>query len=429
MARAEEGSFCFSGFSLDLSRCALERGGQRIPLRPKAFDTLRHLVEHPRRLVTKEELLEALWPGVWVTEDSVVQCIRAVRIALGDEDQRLLQTVPRRGYVFAADVTPVVREDAGAASATASGQPRPAPTVAIRPMPEHAPAVPPRRWFLWLGAAAVPLGLAALSKIVHWQPGARPAAPTFAEAPPRPFRLEAAGTAAPAAERRVALAVGAGGQGSADLLNARRDAAAVAEALRRIGFADVVLLQEPSRQVLLAALEEFAAAAEDADWAVIYYAGRGIEAGGAQFLLSAEIGPAGALAAGTVALASLLRSAAPARKLRLVIFDACRVAPEDADPRLLLANPSAHVALAIGSARRGATLTAFSTAQGQRAEDGHGNLGPYAEALLAEIATPGREIGAVFRAVRDRVLEATGGRQEAFLYGSLPAEPLYFRPP
>jgi adenylate cyclase len=95
----------FDGFTLDLVRGALlGPDGAEIPLRPKAFSLLRHFVENAGRLLDRDEILAAVWPGVFVTEDSVGQCLKEARRALGDEQQRLLRTVPRRGYLFAAEV-------------------------------------------------------------------------------------------------------------------------------------------------------------------------------------------------------------------------------------------------------------------------------------------------------------------------------------
>jgi TolB-like protein len=96
----------FDVYSLDLMRCALLRGGERIELRPKTFDVLRYLVEHAGRVTSKDELIKAVWRGIAVTDDSLVHCIREIRAALSDADQRIIKTVPRRGYLFAAPVGP-----------------------------------------------------------------------------------------------------------------------------------------------------------------------------------------------------------------------------------------------------------------------------------------------------------------------------------
>jgi DNA-binding winged helix-turn-helix (wHTH) protein len=96
---------CFDRFTLDLQRYALLRGQEEIPLRPKSFDVLRYLAEHAGRLVSKEELIQAIWPSISVTDDSLVQCITDIRKALSDNPHRIIRTVPRRGYVFAAAVS------------------------------------------------------------------------------------------------------------------------------------------------------------------------------------------------------------------------------------------------------------------------------------------------------------------------------------
>jgi DNA-binding winged helix-turn-helix (wHTH) protein/pimeloyl-ACP methyl ester carboxylesterase len=101
----------FDIYALDLQRCALVRGSEEVQLRPKAFDVLRYLVEHAGRLVSKEELIQAIWPGIFVTDDSLVQCIRDIREALSDDTQRIIRTVPRRGYLFAADVSEKHRDE------------------------------------------------------------------------------------------------------------------------------------------------------------------------------------------------------------------------------------------------------------------------------------------------------------------------------
>jgi Transcriptional regulatory protein, C terminal len=87
--------------TLDLRREELrDATGARIELRNRSFSVLRHLATNADRVVTKDELLEANWPGVTVTEDSLTQCISEIRRALGDPSRDLLRTVPRRGYMI-----------------------------------------------------------------------------------------------------------------------------------------------------------------------------------------------------------------------------------------------------------------------------------------------------------------------------------------
>jgi predicted ATPase/DNA-binding winged helix-turn-helix (wHTH) protein len=94
----------FAGFVLDLERGALLKANREIKLRPKVFEALRFLVVNRGRLVPKEELIQALWPEAFVTDDSLVQCMVELRRGLNDRAQEILKTIPRRGYVFEAAV-------------------------------------------------------------------------------------------------------------------------------------------------------------------------------------------------------------------------------------------------------------------------------------------------------------------------------------
>src|SRR5262245_20878482 len=94
----------FNGFTIDLDRACLLRGTEEVKLRPKVFEALRYLVENNNRLVTKEELIKAVWTDTFVTDDSLVQCMVEIRRALGDE-AHCIKTVPRRGYIFDATVS------------------------------------------------------------------------------------------------------------------------------------------------------------------------------------------------------------------------------------------------------------------------------------------------------------------------------------
>src|SRR5215472_11200279 len=87
--------------TLDLRREELrDATGARIELRNRSFSVLRHLATNADRVVTKDELLEANWPGLTVTEDSLTQCISEIRRALGNAGRDLIRTVPRRGYMI-----------------------------------------------------------------------------------------------------------------------------------------------------------------------------------------------------------------------------------------------------------------------------------------------------------------------------------------
>lgn len=95
----------FDRYVLDLDRGCLLLDGKEIELRPKTFAVLQHLVQNPRRLVSKEELFAVVWSNLVVTDDALVQSIGELRRALVDDGQRLIRTVPRRGYRLECDAS------------------------------------------------------------------------------------------------------------------------------------------------------------------------------------------------------------------------------------------------------------------------------------------------------------------------------------
>src|SRR6266568_2231222 len=96
----------FAGFELDPDRAELRRpGGEAIKLRPKTRDVLALFTANPRRVLSKQELMEAVWPDVHVGDDSLFQCIREIRAALEDGDRKIIKLVTGRGYVFDAEVS------------------------------------------------------------------------------------------------------------------------------------------------------------------------------------------------------------------------------------------------------------------------------------------------------------------------------------
>jgi adenylate cyclase len=125
--------FQFEGYTLDFARSSLRMADRSVQLRPKAIEVLHYLVENAGRLVTKEELIQAIWPNVTVTEEVLTHCVSEIRQAIGDSKQTTIVTVPRRGYRFVATVSriaaeagacpsPQAREEAGETPAV----PRPA---------------------------------------------------------------------------------------------------------------------------------------------------------------------------------------------------------------------------------------------------------------------------------------------------------------
>src|SRR3981189_3886212 len=90
----------FQPFGLDTVNHCLWRAEERVRLTPRAFDVLRYLVEHAERLVTQDEILEALWPETYVNPEVIKQYIRGIRKALGDDPEKpsYIETFSRRGY-------------------------------------------------------------------------------------------------------------------------------------------------------------------------------------------------------------------------------------------------------------------------------------------------------------------------------------------
>ena len=124
----------FGEFTLDEEQAELRRGPEIVELRVQSYEVLRYLVAHHGRLISRDALLDEIWGGKIVTEDSLTHCLGDIRRALGDSSQRFIRTVRGRGYIFQYPVT-VNRAD-GVSDAAASLQPVSA------------------RW-RWLGAAAV----------------------------------------------------------------------------------------------------------------------------------------------------------------------------------------------------------------------------------------------------------------------------------
>jgi DNA-binding winged helix-turn-helix (wHTH) protein/TolB-like protein len=123
-AEAAARAWRFDGFEFDLHRSELHGpDGAAIALRPKAETLLRQFLGQPGRLFSREELMAALWPAAVVTDDSLVQCVGELRAALDDRTQRMIRTVPRRGYRWEAQVEPVngaLARDVLAAAAAAA---------------------------------------------------------------------------------------------------------------------------------------------------------------------------------------------------------------------------------------------------------------------------------------------------------------------
>lgn len=228
--------------------------------------------------------------------------------------------------------------------------------------------------------------------------------------------------------RRIALVIGNSAYRSVTpLSNPRRDAEALSETLRSIGFEIVRLENDLSRENLVDALRAFGKHAEQADWAVVYYAGHGIEVGGINYLLpvDAVLDSDRDVQFAGVPLEQVLASVEGARKLRLIILDACRDNPFVRQMKRSAGTRSVGRGLA-RIEPEGGTLVAYAAKHGEVAFDGEGANSPFVSSLVKRLTAPGVEVSKLFRLVRDDVMAATNRKQEPFVYGSLPGEDFFF---
>jgi DNA-binding winged helix-turn-helix (wHTH) protein/tetratricopeptide (TPR) repeat protein/TolB-like protein len=163
-------ALAFGPFVAEGGTGRLLESGHVVSLAPKPFETLYYLASHPGRVVPKTELMERLWPGTFVTDDVLVQCVVDIRRALHDpaKTPQYVQTVPRRGYQFLAPV-----HEAAATDAAGNGGP-PAATPAAAPSEpalrsEPAPASGPERPRWWPGAIVLAVALVSLIGWSAWR--------------------------------------------------------------------------------------------------------------------------------------------------------------------------------------------------------------------------------------------------------------------
>ncbi|MBP2228972.1 formylglycine-generating enzyme required for sulfatase activity [Azospirillum agricola] len=238
-------------------------------------------------------------------------------------------------------------------------------------------------------------------------------------------------TPQPAAEKRIALVIGVNSyQHAPELINPRNDARAMAETLRGLDFTVEEQYDLDNRGFSMA-LRAFGIRASQADVAVLFYAGHGIQVAGTNYLIpaDAQLERERDLVYEAVPLNLPLGELAQARKLGIMILDACRNNPfVDRLTRTGTNKTQAHPGFGRVDDTPSDTLVAMATRADQLAEDGTGEHSPYTAALLQHLATPGLELSLFFRNVRDTVKQATDGRQDPFIYGSLGATPFYFNP-
>jgi len=245
-------------------------------------------------------------------------------------------------------------------------------------------------------------------------------------------RLAALTPQAPAGAtgRRVALVIGNGAYKNVHALpNPPRDAKMIANVLRDVGFQTVISVSDLSRDKFFEALQTFATEAENADWAVVYYAGHGFEIGGVNYLVPVDAKLAADRDAETqaVALEQVIAAVGAARKVRLVMLDACRDNPFA--PAMQRTLSLKLVDKGFSNIEPGAGfMVVYAAKHGETALDGDGGAdSPFATALAREIKVPKVEIRKLFDIVRDDVWSATKHEQQPFSYGSPPGrEDFYF---
>jgi uncharacterized caspase-like protein len=227
------------------------------------------------------------------------------------------------------------------------------------------------------------------------------------------------------AEKRVALVLGNSAyQNVAPLANPANDAALIAQTLKDAGFDVVDARYNLPALETRRALREFADRAQDADIALVYYAGHGIEVDGQNYLVpvDAKLERDTDIFDEGFSLDRIMLAVEPAKQLRLVILDACRDNPFAKSMKRTVATRAVGLGLAKVEPTSPNTLIAYSAKAGSTAQDGAGKDSPFTIALAKHLTTPGLDVRKAFGFVRDDVLKITGNRQEPFVYGSLGGE-------
>lgn len=233
------------------------------------------------------------------------------------------------------------------------------------------------------------------------------------------------------AEKRVAFIVGNSiYQNAAGLTNPANDAAAITEMFKKAAFDVVESRNDLKNAEMRRALRDFTDKARDADIAVIYYAGHGIEVDGTNYLIPVDA----VLERDTdaydeaISLDRILQATEPAKRLRLIILDACRNNPFSKKMKRTVASRALGRGLVGVEPNRPNTLIAYAAKEGATAFDGDGRNSPFALALLKHLTTPGLDLRRALGLVRDDVMTATANKQEPYYTGSLGGEDMALVP-
>ena len=224
------------------------------------------------------------------------------------------------------------------------------------------------------------------------------------------------------AERRIALVIGNSAyERVPQLPNPVNDATAMAEMFRKAGFEAVTLKLDLKAAEMRRALRDFVDAVRDADLAIIYYAGHGLEIDGSNYLVPVDAVLERDIDAydEAIPLDRLLAVVEPAKRLRMVILDACRDNPFAKRLKRPIASRSLQRGLVMVEPNSPNTLVAFAAKAGSTADDGDARNSPFTTALVKHLPVPGLDVRKAFGFVRDDVLKVTNYKQEPFIYGSL----------
>ena len=241
----------------------------------------------------------------------------------------------------------------------------------------------------------------------------------------------AAGQIPAAAEKRVALVIGNSAyQNVTPLSNPANDATAMTTTLKAAGFDVVDSRRDLKANEMKRALRDFSDKARDADVALVYYAGHGIEIDGTNYLIPTDATLERDIDAldEAVALDRVLTVMEPAKQLRLAILDACRDNPFNKTMKRTIGSRAVSRGLAKVEPTSPNTLIAFAAKAGSTASDGDSKNSPFTSALVKYIASPGLDLRLAFGKVRDEVIKVTNNRQEPFVYGSLGGDSLSLVP-
>lgn len=234
------------------------------------------------------------------------------------------------------------------------------------------------------------------------------------------------------AERRVALVIGNSAYKSVPrLANPASDAALVGGMFNKAGFDWVDVETDLNAAQMRKALRDFGGRARDAEVAVIYYAGHGIELDGTNYLIpiDATLETDADVLDETVGLDRALFAVEPAKQLRLVILDACRDNPFAKSMKRTVATRAIGRGLAKVEPASPNTMIAFAAKAGSTASDGDSKNSPFATNVVERLPIPGLDLRKAFGFVRDDVLKSTGYRQEPYVYGSLGGDDVPLVPP